>query len=415
MPMSSQADKRTDIIPVILGGDIGVYALGREFHEAYGVVSTVVGTGFIGAISHSRIFAPVVVPALDGPNVLAAVQKVAGDHADKTVVLVANTDPLIETLESIAGQLPANVVSHISPKAAFDAVCDKARFSELCREHDLEVPRMDVVHLAGDDPIPPTELPFPVVAKPAVSAGYYPTLLKGFKKVYYLNEQRELDELWAGLRASGYEDDFLVQELIGGDDTYMDSLTIYIGRDGEPKLLGAAQVLLEDHAPSMLGNPVAMITRQMPELWEKAGRMLSDVGYRGFANFDIKRDPRDGRQLFLDCNPRMGRNSYYNVAGGVNPMQVLVEDAVDGDAGECRVAREHALYTLVPLRLLRHYVRDEKLLAELDGLIRDKKVYDPQRYDKDWSARRRLDVELTELNQNRKFKKYYPDPTDTSF
>ncbi len=413
--MSSQADKRTDIIPVILGGDIGVYALGREFHEAYGVVSTVVGTGFIGAISHSRIFAPVVVPALDGPNVLAAVQKVAGDHADKTVVLVANTDPLIETLESIAGQLPANVVSHISPKAAFDAVCDKARFSELCREHDLEVPRMDVVHLAGDDPIPPTELPFPVVAKPAVSAGYYPTLLKGFKKVYYLNEQRELDELWAGLRASGYEDDFLVQELIGGDDTYMDSLTIYIGRDGEPKLLGAAQVLLEDHAPSMLGNPVAMITRQMPELWEKAGRMLSDVGYRGFANFDIKRDPRDGRQLFLDCNPRMGRNSYYNVAGGVNPMQVLVEDAVDGDAGECRVAREHALYTLVPLRLLRHYVRDEKLLAELDGLIRDKKVYDPQRYDKDWSARRRLDVELTELNQNRKFKKYYPDPTDTSF
>lgn len=413
--MSSQADKRTDIIPVILGGDIGVYALGREFHEAYGVVSTVVGTGFIGAISHSRIFAPVVVPALDGPNVLAAVQKVAGDHADKTVVLVANTDPLIETLESIAGQLPANVVSHISPKAAFDAVCDKARFSELCREHGLEVPRMDVVHLAGGDPIPSTELPFPVVAKPAVSAGYYPTLLKGFKKVYYLNEQRELDELWAGLRASGYEDDFLVQELIGGDDTYMDSLTIYIGRDGEPKLLGAAQVLLEDHAPSMLGNPVAMITRQMPELWEKAGRMLSDVGYRGFANFDIKRDPRDGRQLFLDCNPRMGRNSYYNVAGGVNPMQVLVEDAVDGDAGECRVAREHALYTLVPLRLLRHYVRDEKLLAELDGLIRDKKVYDPQRYDKDWSARRRLDVELTELNQNRKFKKYYPDPTDTSF
>ena len=413
--MSSQADKRTDIIPVILGGDIGVYALGREFHEAYGVVSTVVGTGFIGAISHSRIFAPVVVPALDGPNVLAAVQKVAGDHADKAVVLVANTDPLIETLESIAGQLPANVVSHISPKAAFDAVCDKARFSELCREHGLEVPRMDVVHLAGDDPIPSTELPFPVVAKPAVSAGYYPTLLKGFKKVYYLNEQRELDELWAGLRASGYEDDFLVQELIGGDDTYMDSLTIYIGRDGEPKLLGAAQVLLEDHAPSMLGNPVAMITRQMPELWEKAGRMLSDVGYRGFANFDIKRDPRDGRQLFLDCNPRMGRNSYYNVAGGVNPMQVLVEDVVDGDAGECRVAREHALYTLVPLRLLRHYVRDEKLLAELDGLIRDKKVYDPQRYDKDWSARRRLDVELTELNQNRKFKKYYPDPTDTSF
>ena len=27
----------TDLLPVIVGGDIGVYAIGRSFHEAYGV------------------------------------------------------------------------------------------------------------------------------------------------------------------------------------------------------------------------------------------------------------------------------------------------------------------------------------------------------------------------------------------
>ena len=46
---------RDDIQPVVLGGDIGAYALGREFHEAYGVRSIFLNTGFISAITHSKI------------------------------------------------------------------------------------------------------------------------------------------------------------------------------------------------------------------------------------------------------------------------------------------------------------------------------------------------------------------------
>ena len=209
--------------------------------------------------------------------------------------------------------------------------------------------------------------------------------------------------------------DFLVQELISGDDTYMDSLTLYIGRDGGARLLGAAQVLLEDHAPAMLGNPVAMVIREKPELWERAAALLSEAGYRGFANFDIKRDPVTGRELFLDCNPRIGRNSYYNVAGGVNPMEVLVRDVIDGEKDETRIADDEALYTLVPVSLLRRYVREEALLAEVDDLVARGRVFDPQRYDRDRGLRRIIDVELTEKNHIRKFAQYYPKPTDTSF
>ena len=42
-------------------------------------------------------------------------------------------------------------------------------------------------------------------------------------------------------------------------------------------------------------------------------------------------------------------------------------------------------------------------------------MYDPQRYRADAGLRRMIDVTLTELNQVRKFKRYYPEPTDTSF
>ena len=158
-----------------------------------------------------------------------------------------------------------------------------------------------------------------------------------------------------------------------------------------------------------------MVIREKPELWEKASALLADAGYRGFANFDIKRCPVTGREVFLDCNPRMGRNSYYNVAGGVNPMEILVRDAIDGLIDEPKRADKPALYSLVPLPLLKRYVPAGPLLDEVNDLASAKRVFDPQRYDADASWRRRLDVALTETNQYRKFAKYYPERTDTSF
>lgn len=406
---------RSDILPVILGGDIGAYAIGREFHEAYGVNSVIINTGYIGAIEHSSIFTLLTVDSLEAHDIVAAVSQLAANNPERTLLFITNSEQAVGLIEGMVDILPKNVFCCVPSRAAYDAVSDKAAFYELCHTHGLDTPRTEIVKLAGTEAIPATRLSFPVVIKPAVSAEYYSFILKGFQKVYFMTAQAELDQLWSELRAAGFTGTFLVQELVEGDDTYTDSLTIYIGLDGSPRMLGAAQVLLEDHAPTMLGNPVAMLIRRKEELWDKVGHMLAACGYRGFANFDIKRDPKTGRELFLDCNPRIGRNSYYNVAAGVNPMRVLVRDLVDGESDAVLKATDPALYTLVPLKLLRRYVREKALLDEIDELVQAGRVFDPQRYDRDWGLRRRLDVELTERNHVRKFAKYYPKPTDTSF
>ena len=406
--------KRDDIQPVILGGDWSTYSLARQFLEAFGVHSYFIANSGIALVESSNFIVRETVESMCNEEVLRAIKAIADRHPQKKVVLVANSDDRVETVECIAEDLPDNVVYLFPPHEVSSYVSDKVNFMELCQKYGLDTSRTEVVHLAQEGPIAPTEIPFPVVAKPASSTEYVNLHAKGFKKVYFVHDQAELDQIWSDLRGVGYKGDFLVQELIEGDDTLVDCITMYVDSRGELGLRAAANVLLEDHAPTLLGNPVSMIVNPMPELWQKIEVMLKEIGWRGFANFDLKRDPKDGRVIFMDFNPRVGASSYYACAGGANPMYTLVRDIVDGVQGECATAEREMLYTRVPVKLLRHYLRDPQLLDRFDRIVSEGRVVNPCRC-KDDGLKARMYGLLMEQNYVRKFKTFYPDPTDTSF
>jgi D-aspartate ligase len=406
--------ERNDLCPVILGGDWSTYSLAREFFEAFGVTSLCVAPGAVAVIEKSRFIRMERVASMGDDDVCAAVCAIAQRVPDKHVVLIANTDDRVETVERIRDVLPSNVVVMLPPHEVASMVSDKVRFQELCARYGLDTPRTEIVSLAGQDPISATTVPFPLIAKPAVSSEYAHLFAQGFQKVYFLHEQRELDELWDSLRAAGFGGTFLVQELISGDDSYMDSITMYVDTRGEVCLCAGAHVLLEDHVPALFGNPVAMITKAFPEEWEKLGHMLRDIGYHGFANIDLKRDPQTGRKCFMDFNPRIGANSYYVCAGGVNPMYVLVRDVVDGEEQELACVERNVLYTRIPPRLARSYLRDPELLALFDRVVDEGAVFNPTRCPEDTMPSRYFGM-LMEMNYIRKFHRYYPEPTETSF
>lgn len=406
---------RNDILPVMLGGDISVYALAREFHEAYGVESICLVPAPIALIKHSRIVRPRIVSDLEPDSIVREVNDIARFHPDKKVILMANTDALVDAAERARDRLDAGVVCPLPPHDLMTQVSDKVEFEKLCARYGLDTTSSEVVRIIPGLPSPePTKIPFPLIAKPAVSSAYSHLYEKGFKKVYFIREQAELDRLWRDLAEASFEGDFLVQELIEGDDTYVDMITVYVDTRGKATMFAGAQVLLEDHSPSLFGNPVAMYTRPMPELWSKVGKMLEDIGWRGFANFDLKRDRRDGRAIFMDFNPRIGRNSYYCCAGGVNPMISLVSDVIDGKPGRLVRMHDNALYTLVPPAMLDRYLLDQVLAGEVHDAIAQRRVFNPTMYSAD-SLASRLYAWAMDENQRCKFERVYPKPTDTAF
>lgn len=406
--------QRDDIKPVILGGDWSTYPIAREFYEAFGVSSICIAMDAVAVIKNSNFISMHVVDAMTRENVKAAITGIAEDEQGKTVMVMANTDDRVAIMETIQDELPSNVLCPLPPHDLMLQVSDKVRFHEICAEYGLDTPHTENVVLAGTDPIPSSEIAFPLVVKPAASSEYACMYPKGFQKVYFMHEQAELDDLWKDLRVAGFDGTMLVQELIEGDDTYMDSLTLYVNESGKVCFCSSAHVLLEDHVPALFGNPVAMITKPMPDLWEQATRMLEGIGWRGFANIDLKRDPKTGRKIFMDFNPRMGANSYYSAAAGINPIYTLVRDVVD-HANEAPVKLERSiLYHRIPVSLIEKYILDADLKAEYKAVVKAKETYNPTRCKAD-SLKSQFDGSLMEKNYVRKFAKYYPEPTQTSF
>lgn len=404
---------------VLLGPDIGVFALARAFHEAYDTHSTVISRALTGSIDNCAYITPIVLPEdAEREQVVAALLDHGRRHSgERPLVLLYNADSLANMVTDHAEEL-AQYYRHVGlPRDLLDTISDKARFSEVCEELGIDTPRTHVQDFTGADEEgwapTPTDIPFPLVAKPSAGSEYENLRFEGKKKIWFVHDQAELDALYDTLRRVGFRDRFLVQELIPGDDTGMRSVTAYVDQFGEVTLLATAQVLLEEHSPLALGNPCAMITTPYPDLMDDAARLLKHVGYRGFANLDVKVDPRDGSAKFLEMNPRIGRNNYYVTAAGANVARFVVADLVENRRLDpVRVNRE-ILYSVIPLRLLRRYVTDTALAAKVRRLSRGAKHH--PLLERGSSLKRRLYVLANQANHVKKFAQHYPKPTDSGF
>lgn len=406
----------TELLPVILGADIGVYALARSLHEQYGLRSTVVAGVVLGPVAHSRIIDhEVVADGHDPAQLVARLLEIAARTPGRERLLLANSDWLVRVVVEHRDVLEPHFVLPFLAGDLLARISDKAGFAEVCAGLDIPTPRTIVQDFAVGGADAAIDLTFPVIAKAASSADYQDVEFVGKRKVYEIADPVELTDLWGRLRGAGFRGRFVVQELIPGDDTRMRSVTAYVDTRGVVTMMCSAHVLLEEHTPSGLGNPAAMITSRDDSLLDPARRFLEATGYRGFANFDVKVDPRDGRPMFLEVNPRIGRNNYYVTAAGANPTRFVVEDAVQGRAVPPVVAEGEVLYSILPHRLLLRYVLDPALRRRVTDLIRRGAVVRPLRYPKDLSPRRRLYTCLAMVNQIRKFRRHYPAVTDTGF
>lgn len=400
--------QETEFLPVILGGDITTYSLARSFHEAYGIRSVAVSMVRSRLCADSDIIENLIVPTMDTRETfLTELVKIGKARASKKLILLACGDWYVRMIVENRALLEQYYVIPYIGEDLLNRLVLKDSFYRICEETGVPYPKTYVYDCKN----PPASLdlpfPFPVIAKPASSAAYHYANFPGKKKVFKFDTREQLEEMLRNLNASGYDYKFLIQDFIPGDDTGMRILTCYCDQGGKVRFMAFGQTLLEDKGDMGIGNPVAIINRVDLEIMNHAKRLLEHVGYTGFANFDIKFDPRDGTYRFFEINTRLGRSNYYVTASGFNTVKWIVEDLIRGKqfTGEPVIAdNTDCLYTVVPKSILKKYIRDDALRAEMLSLYARGKAVNPIDYKPETKFLRRIYPYVFLWKQKQKFK-----------
>jgi D-aspartate ligase len=395
-------------LPVILGADITAYSHVRAFHEEYNIKSLVLSQKQAKIISESKLCENRVIDNLEREDVLIEnLIKVGKEFEGKKKLIVLGCGDwyvriLIENKERLS---PYFLIPYIDEPLLNEIVL-KDKFYEICEKLDIPYPTTYVYNCGEENDLNFT-FDYPVIAKTANSAMYHYAEFPGKKKVFRFQNEEPLREMLNNLEKSSYNYKFLIQDCIPGGDEFMRVLTCYSDQNGKVVFASLGHSLLEDHSPGAIGNPVAIINEQNPEIINNAIKFLEYVGYKGFSNFDIKYDTRDGKNKFFEINVRLGRSNFYVTGSGFNTVKWIVDDLVYNKKFEgLTIADKEVLFTVVPKQIILHFVKDEETRKKIKKCYKEGRIAYPLNYKCDMSPKRAFYVWASFFNQFRKYAKY---------
>ncbi len=395
--------------PILFGGDINVYSVGRAFHEAYGIKAAAVGKFPAFPCWESAILDYRPNPDIENPEVFCrVVEEFAAQHADKPVLCIGCGDSYVKLCAENKDKFPSNVIAPYISGELINTLINKEKFYALCDQYGLDHPAT-VIHRKemGND----FDLPFepPYICKPSNGVEYWAHPFQGNDKVFILDTREQLNATLDKIYASGYSDSMIIQEFIPGDDSYMRVLTNYSDRNGQVKMMCLGHVLLEEHTPHGLGNHAVILLEENEELCLKIKAFLEALNYVGFSNFDIKYDCRDGKYKLFEINCRQGRSNYYVTGGGYNVAKYFVEDRIEQKDLPFTIAQNKALWSVVPMGVVYRYT-PKQYHAEIRQLAKKGAVTNSLKYSPDRAPKRLARIFKNQLGHFYKFKKYYTRP-----
>lgn len=396
--------KEADFLPVLFGNDINVYSVARAIYEEYGLKSKCFCKAEKSTCYKSKMIDLEKVDGIDtNACLLKTLNEYAKKHANKKILAIGCGDSYVKCLAANKDKLEKNVIAPYADYDFLEKLMDKEKFYELCEKHGIDYPKTYICTLENKEEL---DIPFdaPYIMKPANQVEYYRHAFEGQKKVFKLDTKEELAEVVKKTYEAGYKDHLIIQDFLPGDDTYMRVLTSYSDRNGKVKMMCLGHVLLEEHTPYGIGNHAVIITEYEKELTEKFKRLLEDIGYTGFSNFDIKLDKRDGKYKAFEINTRQGRSNFYVTGSGHNVAKLYVDDYVYDKPIAEDIAKNEHLWMVVPKRVAYRYAPEYK--ERMKRLIRENKYVNPLFFKPDSGFSRMFRLYKSQLSYFAKFKKY---------
>ena len=408
-------------LPVIIQSGHNAYGVARSFYEAYRIKSLVLEPALktknirallLGgargvATQNSQIIDCQSVARLDEPAYFVqALIDIAMQFKNKKLILLASNCYYAELIIINKQKLQQYFILPFIDEDLMKQIQTKEEFYKCCDLYNIKYPKTMIVtkehHAISDVPFD-----YPIIIKPSNAGEYTSCSFPEKKKVYLVKNEEEQQQIIKNIYSSTYKDSLIFQEFIPGDDSYIRVLDVYVGKDKKVKLMCLGNKLLEDPSPQNIGNSLAIMTDFDEQLMDKIRYFLEDIGYNGFANFDMKLDVRDGEYKIFEMNLRSGASSYFVTASGHNLMQYVANDYVFNVNQKLTYVQTKHLWSLISKRMLFKGLKNEKLKIEAKRLIKKGKYSNSLYFREDMNIKRWTMLKLYNYYLNLKYKKYY--------
>ncbi len=236
-----------------------------------------------------------------------------GQRQPEPPVLFYETDEYLLFVSRYRERLGSAFRFVIDDAARVEDMVDKARFHDLAARLGLPVPTTRVLSPSAGSAVPTTDLVFPLIVKPLTRADGRWAEVERLGKVVRVDTPAQLRAMWPRLAAVGQ--DFLVQEVIPGPETKVESYHVYV--DDRGQVAGEFTGRKIRTRPVEYGHSTALEITDTEDVATLGRALVERLGLRGVAKLDFKRAP-DGRLRLLEVNPRFNIWHYPGALAGVN-------------------------------------------------------------------------------------------------
>ena len=397
---------------LIIGTDINAYYMSRCYHEITGKKADIIGNR---AIPYTSISNPIIVNDFNNKeNFKKALIEYGEKNKEYNILLIATSDLYVKMVSEEKGLLEKYYVFNYPDIELVNNLLIKEKFYSIYENMGLDMPKTYIYPCNKNESIQKIKdyfKEYPIIIKPSDGVEYHKLDGEGLAKVYKAHSEEELEKIIKKIENAGYNKNLIIQEFIPGDDSALFDSIFYVGKDKKAKLATFAQIGLQEHTPTGIGNCTVLVNGYdehgyNEEIVYKLKDFIEKIGYQGFAEFDIKYDYRDNKYKVLEINPRQSRSGYYLTACGYNLVKYLIDDLINNKEMKFEIIKNKYILSFVPKKIIKKYIKNEKLKKEIKKLIKDKKIVNPLKYKGDKNFKRKLYLLYRDINYLKKYKKY---------
>ena len=295
-----------------------------------------------------------------------------GKEQDKPPVLYPSADAYAEFIDTYLPVLRKYYLINQVEQGLFTQVINKESLYSLAKEHDVLIPETVYVNDENFREKVNSIIKFPCLVKPTDS----PSFVAHFrKKLFKVNNMEELEN--AIFKAQEANLDVVVQRIIPGFDDHMYTFDAYLNQDSKVTHWITCQKLRQ--FPINYGASVYTIQKQEPELYEMGARFLEDIGFKGFAEIEFKKDKSTGEYYLIEINARTTNLNSLIYKVGINMPYLAYCELTDKLPKPYTVEEDTNIafwYAYEDFFSIRNYIKSKQLTRkEIMKSFKRKKAY----------------------------------------